>query len=82
VGAWQVHATAAEVFEALGEAGRAHSHRKLSWDIVRRLAASLETYEASHRTFITSPAVTRLLDPVAARPGGVTPPTLNPAAQR
>jgi tetratricopeptide (TPR) repeat protein len=81
VAAWQVHATAAEVLETLGEAGRAHSHRQLSWDIVLRLAASLETYEVSHRTFLTSPAVARVHEPIAARPGRVTPPTLNPAAQ-
>jgi DNA-binding winged helix-turn-helix (wHTH) protein/tetratricopeptide (TPR) repeat protein len=81
VAAWQVHATAAEVLEALGETGGAHSHWKSSRDIVLRLAASLETYEASRRTFLTSPAVARVLESVAARPGRVTPPTLNPAAQ-
>ncbi len=62
VAAWQVHATAADVFEALGETGSAHSHWKSSRDIVLRLAASLETYEASRRTFLTSPAVARVLD--------------------
>jgi hypothetical protein len=73
VGAWQVHATAAEVFEALGEAGRADSHRQLSWDIVLRLATSLETYEASRRTFLTSPAVARVLESVAAGRGRLPP---------
>ena len=42
VAAWQVHATAAEVFEALGQTGSAQSHRKSSRDTVLRLAASLE----------------------------------------
>ena len=73
VGAWQVHATAAEVFEALGEAGRADSHRQLSWDIVLRLATSLETYEASRRTFLTSPAVARVLESDAAGRGRLPP---------
>ena len=81
VAAWQVHATAAEVLEALGETGSAHSHRQLSRDIVLRLAASLETYEASRRTFLTSPAVARVLESVAARPGRLTPLPRNPAAK-
>ena len=42
VAAWQVHATAAEVFEALGQTGSAQSHRKSSRDTVLRLAASLD----------------------------------------
>jgi DNA-binding winged helix-turn-helix (wHTH) protein len=66
VAAWQVHATAAEVFQALGETGRAHSHRMSSRDTVLRLAASFDTYEASRRTFLTSPAVARVLDGAAA----------------
>jgi DNA-binding winged helix-turn-helix (wHTH) protein len=67
VAGWQVHATAADVFEALGETGSAHSHRKSSRDIVLRLAASLETYEASRRTFLTSPRVARVLESAAPR---------------
>jgi hypothetical protein len=67
VAAWQIHATAGEVFEALGETGSAHSHWKSSRDIVLRLAASLETYEASRRTFLTSPRVTRVLASAAPR---------------
>ena len=66
VAAWQVHATAAEVFDVLGETGRAHSHRKSSRDTVLRLAASLNTYEASRRMFLTSPAVARVLDVAGA----------------
>jgi hypothetical protein len=62
VAAWQVYATAADVFDALGETGRAHSHRKSSRDTILGLAASLDTYEASRRTFLTSPAVVRVLD--------------------
>jgi len=62
VAAWQVHATAAEVFEVLGQTGRAQSHRKSSQDTVLQLAASLDTYEGSRRTFLTSPAVARVLN--------------------
>ena len=62
VAAWQVHATAAEVFQVLGETGRAQSHRKSSRDIVLRLAASLDTYEDSRRIFLDSPAVARVLE--------------------
>jgi DNA-binding winged helix-turn-helix (wHTH) protein len=74
VAAWQVHATAAEVFEALGQTGSAHAHRKSSREIVLQLAESLDTYEASRRTFLASPAVARVLDSAAAGPGGLIPP--------
>jgi hypothetical protein len=60
VAAWQVHATGADVFEALRETGIAHSHRESSRTTVLRLAASLDTYEAS-RTFLTSPDIARVL---------------------
>ena len=66
VAAWQVHTTAAEVFQALRETDRARSHRESSRDTMLRLAASLDTYEASRRTFLTSPAIVRVLDPTAA----------------
>jgi DNA-binding winged helix-turn-helix (wHTH) protein len=79
VAAWQVHATAADVFETLGETGSAHSHRKSSRDTVLRLAASLDTYEASRRTFLTSPAVARVLAS-AGRPR-LSPPVPNPAGK-
>jgi len=62
VAAWQIHATAAEVFQVLGETGRAQTHRKSSRDTVLRLAASLEAYEGSRHTFLTAPAVVRVLD--------------------
>jgi hypothetical protein len=62
VAAWQVHATAADVFQALGQTGRAQSHRKSSRGIVLALAASLDTHEASRQTFLASPAVARVLD--------------------
>ena len=65
VAAWQIHATAADVFEVLGETGSAHSHRMSSRDTVLRLAASFDTYEGSRRTFFTSPAVARVLHSAA-----------------
>ena len=68
------------MFEALGETGSAESHRKSSRDTVMRLAASLDTYEASRRTFLTSPAVARVLDP-DAEPGAQSRRSLNLAAK-
>jgi DNA-binding winged helix-turn-helix (wHTH) protein len=74
VAAWQVHATAAEVFEALGETDRAHAHWESSREIVLRLAASLDTYEAPRRAFLASPAVARVLDSATAGGGRLIPP--------
>jgi tetratricopeptide (TPR) repeat protein len=65
VAAWQVHATAAEICQALGESDRAQSHRDSSRNIVLKLAASLERHEASRRTFLNSPAVASVLDSAA-----------------
>jgi hypothetical protein len=79
VAAWQVHATAAEVFRALGETGSAQLHHDLSRDAVVCLAASLDTYEASRRTFLTSPAVARVL--ASAGRARLSPPVPNPAGK-
>ena len=62
VAAWQVHATAAEVFGMLGETGRAQSHRESSRHTILQLAASLETHEDLRQTFLMSPAVARVLN--------------------
>jgi hypothetical protein len=67
VAAWQVHATAAGVFAALGQADRAQSHHASSRDTARRLAASLDAYEASRQAFLAAPAVARVLDSAAGR---------------
>jgi hypothetical protein len=67
VAGWQVHATAGEVFEVLDQSASAESHRNTSRDTILRLAASLDTYEAMRRTFLTSPAVVRVLN---SAPGG------------
>ena len=61
VAAWQVHATAADVTRARGDAAAATHHRETSRDIVLRLAASLGPDEALRRTFITAPAVAAVL---------------------
>lgn len=66
VAGWQVHATAADVFETLGETGSAQSHGMSSRNTVLQLAASFDTYEASRTIFLTSPAVARVLETAAA----------------
>jgi hypothetical protein len=65
VAEWQVHATAAEICQALGERGSAQSHWDSSRNIVLKLGDSLESDEASRRTFLTSPAVTKVLESAA-----------------
>ena len=67
VAAWHVHATAAEVLQVLGESESAQAHLESSRDTVLQLAASLDTYVASRRTFLTSPAVARVLDSTDGR---------------
>jgi hypothetical protein len=61
VAAWQVHATAAHVAAARGDAAEADLHSDASRKIVLRLAASLGP-DGDHRVvFLTAPAVTRVL---------------------
>jgi hypothetical protein len=63
VAAWQVHATAADVANASGDAAAAVRHVEASRAIVRQLADSLEPNEqALARTFLTSPAVAKVAD--------------------
>jgi tetratricopeptide (TPR) repeat protein len=62
VAGWQVQATAGEVFELLDQSATAETHRNASRHTILRLAESLDTYEAMRRTFLTSPAVVRVLD--------------------
>jgi hypothetical protein len=61
VGAWQAHATAADIARARGDEPNANHHRQASREIVRGLAASLEPDESLRRTFLAAPAVVRLL---------------------
>lgn len=62
VAGWQVHATAAAVFEARGDSAVARQHRATSRSLIRGLASSLEgDEEALRRTFLTAPAVASVL---------------------
>ena len=61
VGAWQAHATAADIARARGDEPTANHHRQASRDILLGLAASLEPDENLRRTFLTAPAVARML---------------------
>ena len=61
VGAWQAHATAADIARAGGDERAANEHRQSSRDILLALAASLGPDETLRRTFLTSPAVARVL---------------------
>lgn len=61
VAAWQAHATAADVARARGDEPTANHHWKTSRGILLGLAASLEPDEDLRRTFLTAPAVVRLL---------------------
>jgi hypothetical protein len=67
VAAWQAWATAADVSLALGDAAAAREHRARSREIILGLAASLEPYEQLRRTFLTAPAVARVLEQEPAR---------------
>jgi hypothetical protein len=53
---------------------RVHGHWESSREIVLRLAASLDTYEAPRRAFLASPAVARVLDSAIAGGGRFIPP--------
>ncbi len=68
VAGWQLHATAAEECRPLGQTTSAEVHRKSSREIVLQLAASLDSHEASQRTFLASPAVVRVLDSASSLP--------------
>jgi len=61
VAGWQAYATAADVSRALGDTVAAREHRGRSREIILGLAASLEPYEHLRRTFLTAPAVARVL---------------------
>jgi DNA-binding winged helix-turn-helix (wHTH) protein len=67
VAAWQACATAADVSGALGDAAAARAHRGRSREVILELAASLESHEQLRRTFLTAPAVARVLGEEPAR---------------
>jgi hypothetical protein len=60
--AWCVHATAAELEEALGNLQTADSHRELSRATIRQLADSLPAEEPLRQIFLSAPAVTKILN--------------------
>jgi hypothetical protein len=60
--AWRVHATAAELEEALGNLQTADSHRELSRATIRQLADSLPAEEPLRRIFLAAPAVAKILN--------------------
>ncbi len=58
--AWQVHATAADIFELLGHRESAASHRDAGRKTIMLLADSLEGHESLRETFLSAPRVARL----------------------
>jgi hypothetical protein len=59
--AWRVHATAAELYERTGNSGVADHHRDLSRATLLQLAQSLPEAEPLRHTFLSAPAVAKVL---------------------
>jgi DNA-binding winged helix-turn-helix (wHTH) protein len=59
--AWRVHATIAEFHERNGNAGFAKDNRALSRAVILKLAGSLPAEEPLRKTFLSAPAVLRIL---------------------
>ena len=59
--AWQVHATAAHIEEKSGNLDSARSHLGLSRATILQLANSMEQREPLRETFLSAPAVARVL---------------------
>jgi hypothetical protein len=60
--AWRVHATAAHIDEESGNHEAARAHRELSRVTILRLANSLPEKEPLRESFLSAPAVARILD--------------------
>jgi hypothetical protein len=60
--AWQAHATAARIDEESGNLESARSHRNVSRATILRLANSLPEHEPLRKTFLSAPAVARVLN--------------------
>jgi DNA-binding winged helix-turn-helix (wHTH) protein len=58
---WRAHATAARIEEDAGNLESARSHRDLSRATILRLANSLPEHEPLRQTFLSAPAVARVL---------------------
>jgi hypothetical protein len=59
--AWRVHATAAVLNERTGKSGEADHHRALSRATILQLAQSLPAAEPLRHTFLSAPAVVKVL---------------------
>ena len=59
--AWRVHATAAVLNECTGKSGEADHHRALSRATILPLAQSLPAAEPLRHTFLSAPAVMKVL---------------------
>jgi DNA-binding winged helix-turn-helix (wHTH) protein/tetratricopeptide (TPR) repeat protein len=67
---WRVHATAAELFGRSGDSGSAEHHRELGRVAILKLANSLPVDEPLRQTFLSAPAVTKVLG--SRQPTGLT----------
>ena len=65
--AWRVHATAADVFDSMGNMELADEHRERSRAVIYRLANSLAPESPLRKTFLEAPAIRHILrDAVSA----------------
>jgi DNA-binding winged helix-turn-helix (wHTH) protein/tetratricopeptide (TPR) repeat protein len=60
--AWRVHATAARIDEESGNLAAARAHREVSRATILRLANSLSEQQALRESFLSAPAVARILN--------------------
>jgi DNA-binding winged helix-turn-helix (wHTH) protein/tetratricopeptide (TPR) repeat protein len=60
--AWRVHATAFEVFQNSGDQELAQCHLALSRNTIMKLANSLPAEEPLRETFLSAPAIRKILD--------------------
>jgi len=59
--AWRVHATAAELYQRMGERDAAEKHRELSSATIMKLADSLPVEEPLRQVFLSAPRVRKIL---------------------
>jgi len=64
---WRVHATAAELHRRLGSRDLADDHRELSRATIMKLANSLPVEEPLCRTFLSAPAIRKVIGDKEAR---------------
>ena len=68
---WRVHGTAFELYERMEDKKAAEEHRQLSCATIMKLANSMPTGEPLRETFLSAPAIRRILtdEEVSANPG-------------